>query len=673
MQALSESYDRRPPKDHYSRELYQSNRQRRAAGTSELSSLDAEHSSSGVRGAVSEGPAPNRENHQSWANGQQTRDRIRAVSIPQLPRVKYTPSSRSGADSQSTVFLGEASSLTWTSPTVSHLEANSSSGEKSVRLSFPAPSEQSHESSASFLAQSARRSKRIDYLRSIGAFSVPDYEVWEEVLTAYFKWFHPCFPILDRPSFHHDFVSKTVSPLLLQAMLFVGVTYCEVSLLHRLGFADLQDARSTYYNNAKDIYDADYEEDRIVIIQALFLMSYWREGPQLEKDTRHWLSAAISLAQKLGIHRARSTNPDQAKRRLRKRIWWTLYVRDRQSSTAVGMPWFIQDRDCDIEELAVVDFEEDTMRECPRYLAPQATEYMQYLIQMAGLVKIMGEIVTTEFRRLNGHTSSSERSKLKDRLVQWEHELPQEMTSLPSIGSTSNFFATILHTYHYNAYILLYRSEYVQNGKLLEGSGGQIALQAACRITSIAEELLSQNMICHVNTHMITCFFNSLCIHTISMRRSNDIGRQIAEKRAQVCLLGLKELKKTWDVDNWVLKLFFQHIDNPTKKRLQLEDSADTVTHPSHDVESSGSQQNRGESLATSSMQSTLPNEHYASPQPDLSGFDWTSISHFFNSKEAENFSLYQLEPNFLGDERDDFTFDPTINVSLPESNDSFL
>lgn len=221
-------------------------------------------------------------------------------------------------------------------------------------------------------------------------------------------------------------------------------------------------------------------------------------------------------------------------------------------------------------------------------------------------------------------------------------------------------------------------------------------MQAACRITNIAEELLSPNMICYVNTHMyvktpikrlrslsdsssrITCFFNSLCIHTISMRRSNEIGRQIAEKRAQVCLLGLKELKKTWDVDNWVLKLFFQHIDNPTKERLQLEEKANTVTQQSHDVEGSSSHHNGGAGYATTttSAQSALvPSERSTLlPQPDLSGFDWISVSQFFNSKEAENFSLYQLEPNLLGDERFvDFAFDPTIDTSLPVIDGSFI
>jgi hypothetical protein len=74
--------------------------------------------------------------------------------------------------------------------------------------------------------------------------------------------------------------------------------------MRRLGYHDRQEARNEMYNRAKDLYDADYETDKITVSQALFLMSFWRGGPLLEKDTRHWLGAAISLAQTKGMHRS---------------------------------------------------------------------------------------------------------------------------------------------------------------------------------------------------------------------------------------------------------------------------------------------------------------------------------------------------------------------------------
>ena len=68
----------------------------------------------------------------------------------------------------------------------------------------------------------------------------------------------------------------------------------------------------------------------------------------------------------------------------------------------------------------------------------------------------------------------------------------------------------------------------------------------------------------------ITSLFNSLCIHTMDIRRSEKTARQVAEHRAKLCLLGLKELQKTWEVTNWVLQLFFQFLDHSIAKRLEV-------------------------------------------------------------------------------------------------------
>ncbi len=67
----------------------------------------------------------------------------------------------------------------------------------------------------------------------------------------------------------------------------------------------------------------------------------------------------------------------------------------------------------------------------------------------------------------------------------------------------------------------------------------------------------------------ITSLFSSLCIHTINLQRSAGIARKLAEHRAQICLLGLKEIQKYWEVSNLVLELFFQYLDDSTAKKLR--------------------------------------------------------------------------------------------------------
>ena len=248
-------------------------------------------------------PLAHRRDDHDASDGAPTTTRSTENQSPQTHRIDFTPSSRCGTATQSTVYLGEASSLGWTN-TTDNRQRDVASGEGPVQLSYPAPTEQiEDELSPSKLAQNEHKARRLEYLRSIGTFSFPEDAICEEMLAAYFKWFHPCFPILDRPSFYHEYMSKTISPFLLHAIFFVSVVYCETSILHRLGFGDLLEARSSFYYNAKDLYDVDFEEDKTVIVQALFLLSYWRGWPRLEKNARRWLAAAISLAQEQGIYR----------------------------------------------------------------------------------------------------------------------------------------------------------------------------------------------------------------------------------------------------------------------------------------------------------------------------------------------------------------------------------
>ena len=203
---------------------------------------------------------------------------------------------------ESTVFLGESSSISLVHTTQDTSSTGHSTPKDPSRLRYPIPDAISFASSSSIF-ESKRRAARNEYLTHNGAFTFPSNETCEVLLEAYFSWFHPCFPILDRRSFFASYVTKTLSPLLFQAVLFIGMTHSNDKVMRGLGYSDRQEARNATYNHAKDLYDADWETDKVIVCQALFLMSFWRAGPLLEKDSRHWLAACVNLAQTKGMHR----------------------------------------------------------------------------------------------------------------------------------------------------------------------------------------------------------------------------------------------------------------------------------------------------------------------------------------------------------------------------------
>lgn len=141
----------------------------------------------------------------------------------------------------------------------------------------------------------------------------------------------------------------------------------------------------------------------------------------------------------------------------------------------------------------------------------------------------------------------------------------------------------LLMVYGRNLYILLYRRVFLNP---TPHDDGQIALDAATKSTRIMEDLLSAHLIQHAPTHLylphtpidgvnvlisrITHSFTTLCIHTIHHRRSSGTTRTLAEHRARLCLLSLEELQKSWDLENWVLHLFFKGLDDRTAEVLGL-------------------------------------------------------------------------------------------------------
>lgn len=203
-----------------------------------------------------------------------------------------------------TIFFGESSPLTCVAEEgTSSFDTGGSSNlsANKRKWQYPIP-EVVCRRSASFSLFASRKARKIEQLTREGAFDFPEPAVCEMLLKAYFEWFHPCFPVVDRVDISQSCNDKTISPLLLQSMLFIGASLCSDEALHAAGFCDRYETKFHFYDRGKEIFDADCETDSLSKLQAVFLLSFWRSTPGHEKDTRYWLGAAISLAQTGGLH-----------------------------------------------------------------------------------------------------------------------------------------------------------------------------------------------------------------------------------------------------------------------------------------------------------------------------------------------------------------------------------
>ncbi|KAL2399760.1 Cutinase transcription factor 1 beta [Exophiala dermatitidis] len=205
----------------------------------------------------------------------------------------------------------------------------------------------------------------IHYLRIKGALDIPSIELRKALIQSYVQYFHPLMPLLDLPTLMNcanecpTNTTPKMSILLLQAVMFAGVTFVDSEQIKRAGFICRRTARRVFYDRARLLYDLDAEHDRLTIIQAVTLLTFWSETPGDNKGGWHWMGVAVSLALTLDLHRQpQHTTPDRGSR-LRKRIWWCCYMRDRLLALFMCRMRRINDSDFNTPMLALGDFELD--------------------------------------------------------------------------------------------------------------------------------------------------------------------------------------------------------------------------------------------------------------------------------------------------------------------------
>lgn len=164
----------------------------------------------------------------------------------------------------------------------------------------------------------------IDILHQRGAFLLPPRQLCDELVDAFFTWIAPVVPVINRSKFMRRYRDSKNPPslLLLQAILLAGSRVCNNPQLMDAN-GSTTPAAMTFYKRAKALYDANYEDDRVTIVQALILMGWYWEGPEgkstqrsdivtharsdlaadVTKNVFYWSRVAVIVAQGSGMHR----------------------------------------------------------------------------------------------------------------------------------------------------------------------------------------------------------------------------------------------------------------------------------------------------------------------------------------------------------------------------------
>lgn len=415
----------------------------------------------------------------------------------------------------------------------------------------------------------------IDILHQRGAFLLPPRALCDELVDSYFRWVAPIVPVINRNRFMRQYQDAKNPPslLLLQAIFLAGSRVCtNPQLMDTSG--STSPAALTFYKRAKALFEANYEDDRVTIVQALILMGWYWEGPEdVTKNVFYWSRVATIVAQGSGMHRSvEKSQLSRADKRLWKRIWWTLFTRDRSVAVALGRPVNINTDDSDVEMVCEDDFIEDENPEFPPDLL-----HVQFFLQYVKLCEIMGLVLSQQYsvaskaRRQNAIDLTHSDMALAD----WLQNCPKEIYWETA---RHHFWSALLHSNYYTTLCLLHRAHMPPASsttvECYDSSNSypsrDIAFQAAAMITSIIENLAAHNELRFCPAFMVYSLFSALILHVYQMRSLIPSVIQATQQRIRTCMSALKEVSLVWLVAKMVYTLFESILGNKVlEERLQ--------------------------------------------------------------------------------------------------------
>ncbi|KAI9732562.1 MAG: hypothetical protein M1834_003897 [Cirrosporium novae-zelandiae] len=433
----------------------------------------------------------------------------------------------------------------------------------------------------------------IEYLEKKGALTVPDIGLRNELLRSYVEYVHPYMPLLDL----HDFLNaieandgtNRISLFLFQAVMFAGTAYVDIEWLKAAGYETRKAARKIYFQKARLLYDFDYEIDRIALVQALLLMTYWYETPDDQKDTWHWMGVAISLAHTIGLHRnPDKTNMDPKRRCLWKRMWWSCFMRDRLIALGMRRPTRIKSEDFDVPMLELDDFQFQPIPEEMSCLptecrvardVDQIKQLAVMCIQKAKLCLCISHVLAAQYSVLSSHPpgvstattmmlvpkkTGSELDEIEScdtELQTWFDEMP-DLTRY-SVGPPQNLkpgdevlflHRGLLNMVYWTTISALHRPQVLPSGSTeapnIDGSLREVSRdkvrQAAREITRIARDLQRLELIRFLPTTGVTVLLPAIIIHLLDIKSSNEEVRRNSLHSFLLCMQAMQRLREIY-------------------------------------------------------------------------------------------------------------------------------
>lgn len=437
----------------------------------------------------------------------------------------------------------------------------------------------------------------LQFLIRKGALTVPEVDLRAEIFKSYLFTVYPFMPILSLESLVDPAQmpegGRKMSLLLFQAVMFAGLSSLNKDLVQQTGYMTLKQARKGFFNKVLLLYNFNAEPDDTAVVQTLLLMSLWYEKWNDRKHTWHWTGLAISLAQSMGLHRrsgaAKITMQEQ---RLRRRIWWSLYIRDRLIALGTRRPMRIKDDEHDLPLLTIEDFDigsfdsylAEHFCELPASRNAGESRYLALMcIELIKLCICIGHVLSSQYNTLGERSpltstlmvvprSPAERAKglanLDNELQQWSRSFdPQVRIGVrdSAVDTSKDSLAihwAILQMIYHTSLSILHRPQILQPS-LSDSDGGQTqrlsrerVKNSARMITKIMHTMLRRDQVRFLPTSGVPALLSASLGHMLDITSQDEDTRDASIFRfyqTMQVLQRLREIYASADAAVWFL------------------------------------------------------------------------------------------------------------------------
>ncbi|KAM0693215.1 hypothetical protein Q7P36_006468 [Cladosporium allicinum] len=420
-------------------------------------------------------------------------------------------------------------------------------------------------------------SQDLDYLSARGVFTPPVDGLERLLVSAFLERFYPLYSMVDKDEIWQLHEKSALPYILLHAICMIGATFCDISAIHKYGFESRIQARKSFYDKAKVLFDFEYEKDRVVLLQTVIMLSFW--GPHMDSSWNpcSWVGFGVTIAASLGMHKVRSVSQANGKDRgLIKRIWWTLLVRDAYCAALMGRPARVDMSQCDTEMLTPGDFPDNAGTDGNHPI------HVLYQISAARLSLIVRQIIA-KCPMAESHTIRP--ADLYGMLSKWREQLPSAIAFDPDTTKHSNIFSTSLKLLYHHHVLSIHlkwpQGTSPQHDPYLTGSEIPSADASAHVISSMASTLVTKRIISQFPTEVYTGFFMAGIVFYRQLRQGNRLTSDMARASLNNCQLLLHEVREIFDPTRWVIRIFEFLLSNAAGD----DENTDTVAPPGDKVQ----------------------------------------------------------------------------------------